>query len=164
MKEEPILFNIAKLAKEKGFDWCVSQFYGADQKIRSFAQGSLINFNGFKSSYNKSATSAPTHYILATWLRNVHNIIVTSQPNCLTEFANKENLKYYPVFYTYSETKGRFILYTDFIMSDECTAEMQETMPIFQNYDSYEEAFEIGLHEALKLIKDKNNVNLTKEL
>jgi hypothetical protein len=131
MNERLIKYDTAKLAKEKGCN-----LFELDYGLKQFLN-------------NKGITQSA----LAKWLRDVYNIIVVSQPNCVSKFANKENLKYHPVFYTYSEIRGRFVLYNDFIMGDECTDEMQENTPIFQNYDSYEEALEVGLFECLLTIK-----------
>ena len=128
MEEQLISFETAKLAKEKGFDF----IYIIDNEL---TKHSLI-----------------TQSLLAKWLREVHNIIVDVSLDFLNSHT-KESIKYSPTFYTYSNNKKRFWIYTDYINSDECTKKMQEEMPIFQNYSTYEEALEIGLQEALKLIK-----------
>ena len=131
MNERLIKYDTAKLAKEKGCN-----LFELDYGLKQFLN-------------NKGITQSA----LAKWLREVNNIILIVLPDCVANHANKDNLKYYPMFYTYSETKGRFWMYNDFISSDECTDEMQENMPIFQNYDSYEEALEVGLFECLLTIK-----------
>ena len=88
---------------------------------------------------------------LQKWLIEKHQIIVDVSLDFFNSYT-KESIKYSPTFYTYSNNKKRFWIYTDYINSDECTKKMQEEMPIFQNYSTYEEALEIALFEALKLI------------
>ena len=128
MEDTLISFETAKLAKEKGFDF----IYIIDNELTNH---SLI-----------------TQSLLAKWLREVHSIIVDVTLDFFDSYT-KESIKYSPTFYTYSNDKKRFWLYTDYINSDECTKKMQEEMPIFQNYSTYEEALEIGLYHALKLIR-----------
>ena len=128
MEEQLISFETAKLAKEKGFDF----IYIIDNELTNH---SLI-----------------TQSLLQKWLREKHQIIVDVSLDFFNSYT-KESIKYSPTFYTYSNNKKRFWIYTDYINSDECTKKMQEEMPIFQNYSTYEKALEIGLQEALKLIK-----------
>ncbi len=127
MEDTLISFETAKLAKEKGFNF----IYIIDNEL---TKHSLI-----------------TQSLLAKWLREVHNIIIDVKLDFFNSY-NKESIKYYPIFYTYSDSKKRFWLYTDYINSDECTEEIQDKMPIFQKYSTWEEALEIGLYQALLLI------------
>ena len=94
----------------------------------------------------------PTQSDIQKWLRETHFIIVESTLDCIGSHITKGNLKFHPMIYTYSEIKSFFWMYTDFINSDECTDEMQETMPIFQSYNTFEEALEIAIEEGLKLL------------
>ena len=145
LKEKLISFETAKLAKEKGFH-ISSRGEGMGKRV--FINGELVN--AIFSS--KDHIHAPTQSLLQKWLREVHNIIVDVSLDFFNSYT-KESIKYSPTFYTYSNNKKRFWTYTDYINSDECTKKMQEEMPIFQNYSTYEEALEIGLQETLKLIK-----------
>ena len=70
-------------------------------------------------------TLAPTQSLLAKWLREEHNIIV------LVDYEGIDG--YYYKFYSYKEGNKNYDA------SDK-------------NYNTYEEAYEIGLQEALKLI------------
>jgi len=88
--------------------------------INSDLNGSL---NILKKEYS---ISRPTQSLLAKWLREVHNIIVTPLPTKTKWFFN-------------IQWGGVETNYEDFD-SDEY-------------YSTYEEALEIGLQEGLKLIK-----------
>lgn len=72
-KEKLILFETAKLAKEKGFDWETFRYYEES--------GFISNFWGDKN-YNQSenAYSAPTQSLLQQWFRVQHDIIVFVTP------------------------------------------------------------------------------------
>jgi len=161
MKEELINFETAKLAKEKGFNiGCKNKYVETLEHALEMGRGGDCTFPHIptrvltNSSYEKwdiVHCYAPTQSLLAKWLREVHNIIIDVKLDFFNSY-NKESIKYYPIFYTYSDSKKRFWLYTDYINSDECTEEIQDKMPIFQKYSTYEEALEIGLQEGLKLI------------
>jgi hypothetical protein len=138
------------LAKEKGF-------IPKKEMVTRYFERYYVDAHGNNTNDSYTETKLveeeviPTQYDIQKWLREQHFIFVTVDLDCVSNYFKKDNTKYSPMFYTYSETKGRFWMYNDFIMSDECTDEMQETMPIFQSYKTYEEAFEIGLEEVLKL-------------
>jgi hypothetical protein len=139
------------LAKEKGF-------IPKKEMVIKYFERYYVDAHGNNTNDSYTETKLveeevhPTQSDIQKWLREVNNIILIVLPDCVANHANKDNLKYYPMFYTYSETKGRFWMYNDFISSDECADEMQETMPVFQNYKTYEEAFEIGLEEVILLL------------
>lgn len=136
MKEQLVNFEIAKLAKEKGFDEETYAFYNSANDLINPLQSHkgnehvnhiiLSKYNSSKaydSLTRKDATiyAAPTQSLLQKWLRDVHNIIVFINPYpttyaCVVEY-NKRGAKY-----------G-----TDL-------------------YDTYEEALEKGLIFALKII------------
>ena len=149
MEDTLISFETAKLAKEKKFDiLCEHSFSEHNSAIQENNQNGFRNWNKeYKNSYSR-----PTQSLLTKWLREVHSIIVDATLDFFDSYT-KESIKYSPTFYTYSNDKKRFWTYTDYINSDECTKEMQDEMPIFQKYSTYEEALEIGLQEGLKLIK-----------
>jgi hypothetical protein len=113
MKEELISFNVAKLAKEKGFDVLTKLRYREDGSYGTiFKKGAQIMI--------------PTQALLQKWLREVHNIDVFC--DCIGSRL------YYSVIYDNSVKQG----------NDKVFEQDKET--------SYEEALEIGLQEALKLI------------
>ena len=181
MKEQLISFETAKLAKEKDFNILQHSYYFEDGEFKEnslkgtngyYGEEYEFNLSEFNENWNDKwltkktgdrcfgcskqkgyleTFSAPTQSLLQKWLREKHQIIVDVSLDFFNSYT-KESIKYSPTFYTYSNNKKRFWIYTDYINSDECTKKMQEEMPIFQNYSTYEEALEIALFEALKLI------------
>lgn len=77
MQDELISFETAKLAKEKGFDWPVDEFYMAE--TGEFFEGGdfieKVNHNEFPD-----VVSAPTQSLLQRWLREKLKIIVSVTP------------------------------------------------------------------------------------
>ena len=144
MKDTRITFETAKLAKEKGFNERVHYFYKVksenDIELYGCTRKQLVGFKGHVPIYHKVRDyhtnkeklnaklyrcSAPTQSLLAKWLREEHNIIV------LVDYEGIDG--YYYKFYSYKEGNKNYDA------SDK-------------NYNTYEEAYEIGLQEALKLI------------
>jgi len=126
MNEELITFETAKLAKEKEFDW-TSKCYHSDGSFQDREYLQNYNHSVFidKDEY---LISAPTQSLLQKWLREVHNIHV---------FPVIEPLgRKYRGSTVYNEKKDNYIESNFY-------------------YNSYEEALEIGLQEALKLISNE---------
>jgi len=129
MKETLVSFNIAELAKEKGFNEECRFHYEVESKESTFN----IEYEPFRNSeiingYGKlkyPMISAPTHGLLQKWLREDHNIDVVAIPVRFTGYLEIG-------YYTYM---------------------VCGTQPM-KNYrfDTYEEALELGLVEALNLI------------
>ena len=107
MKEQLVKFETAKLASEKGY-------------------GPILLGSNFKDKL-------PTQSLLQKWLREKHNIIVTS--DCAIEGEWWYQLKHSP---------------TEMIRIYKSTGLLGDSK-------TYEEALEKGLIEALKLIKNKKN-------
>jgi hypothetical protein len=144
MEDTRITFETAKLAKEKGFNERGHYFYKVksenDIELYGCTKKQLVGFKGYAPIYHKVRDyhtnkeklnaklyrcSAPTQSLLAKWLREEHNIIV------LVDYEGIDG--YYYKFYSYKEGNKNYDA------SDK-------------NYNTYEEAYEIGLQEALKLI------------
>ena len=130
MKEKLVEFKTAKLARKKGFNWkCL--FYRqksaviGDNTILEVSQGkSFFDWN----SYNMEGVpfySMPTQSLLQKWLREVHGIFVNPCPHY--------NFKTYGV---------------EVYSNKELTSIGADL-----KFKAFEEAFEEGLYEALKLIK-----------
>ena len=132
MEDTRVTFETAKLAKEKGFFQETNrleipyynykgEFKGdvSDWRIRKYIRG--------EDTSDIEFVSAPTQSLLAKWLREEHNIHVTSQIGNL-DFINTYH---YEIRYI---DKNKF----------KCKVK--------GNFKTYEEAYEIGLQEALKLI------------
>lgn len=140
MKEQLIEFDTAKLAKEKGFDISVINYYdkkgrltySEDYQTERLAES---NWNNSQGSYptlaEEVSCSAPTQSLLQEWLREEHNIHVVAIPSIIMKSDWEDEIEYYYNVYSYNgilSSKG------------------METF-------SYEEAIEKGLQEALKLIE-----------
>ena len=134
MEEQLISFETAKLAKEKGFPQLDCQSYLLvnfiecvtldilDQSVNLLTIGDLI---GYK--VNNKTVSAPTQSLLQKWLREKHHLII------IVAYQ-----------YEHDSTPYSYWIYKKF-----------QSLPINQwvnDLNTYEEALEVGLQEALKLI------------
>ena len=148
MEDTRITFETANLAKEKGFNINGQDVFDLknNNKIINFKDLAVQEFiedvetgyrdkalNYLKENINRTDDNsdeeyyllAPTQSLLAKWLREEHNIII------LVDYEGIDG--YYYKFYSYKEGNKNYDA------SDK-------------NYNTYEEAYEIGLQEALKLI------------
>ena len=153
MKEQLISSETAKLAKEKGFSWEVYDFYyqeksnfkpyltrGSeydsdrdckwDWNLNGGVSGELLKIIPYPNSNKGYYYSAPTQSLLQKWLREKHKIHIivyvmeNSDGNIYYDFGLKRIVNY---------------------LSDNSSKPME--------FSTYEEALEVGLQEALKLIK-----------
>ena len=131
MKEQLISLETAKLAKEKGFNIEVKTYFDikkfGDKPCEFYGRLNANDYNSWddklKKNINAGYISAPTQSLLQKWLREVYNIHIAVLPKILPS----NEIKYYCF-------KGK-------IKKD------------FKDlYNTYEEALEKGLQEALKLI------------
>jgi hypothetical protein len=128
MQEELITFETAKLAKEKGFGKTLDYIYPKSYKIVSLTEYKLV-----LNSQNNTVddfVSAPTQSLLQKWLREVHNIYVSTRES----LAITGELEYV------CTVNGKYINHGI------------KYKPI-NRFDTWEEALEIGLYQALLLIK-----------
>jgi len=124
MKEQLISFETAKLAHKAKFKEGQFYCYGEDGKMDSmWGQDDWITFGYYEGSY-----LAPTQSVLQRWLRDNHRINI--------DIETLMNDSY--IIYSFDLV---YIL------------ETLHVKPFKARYDSYEEALEVGLLEALKLIK-----------
>jgi len=81
MKEAYVSFEVAKLLKEKGFDWKVFHFYDEDGHLKH-REGdcySLYNWNyPTKDEYGSKYCSAPTQQMACRWLREEKGLNVNA--------------------------------------------------------------------------------------
>jgi hypothetical protein len=129
MEEQLINFETAKLAKEKGFDV-------GNHRIRYTESGNFIyDEDGFDPKVYLIAT---TQSLLQKWLREKYNCIV-------------EVVFQYHKVQTEGKIKfGSTVYYYRCNMSNILTEFADFTSTLFK---TYEEALEVGILEALKLIK-----------
>ena len=130
MQEQIVGFEVAKLAKDKEFDWLCKYAYDINKKL---FHDSHCNTNWNDKVFLISECSAPTQALLQKWLREKCNIRVFVVPII---FDNYSFRIYYPHPITKSLEKKYF--------------------EIEIGFKTYEEALEAGLFEALKLIKNEN--------
>lgn len=134
MEEQLISFETAKLAKEKGFKIPTEVMYKGNEKSYGHNNEWGIDEKRLDGEFpytNQQWYSIPTQSVLQKWLREVHNIHFEIKPI----FDVKDNLKPYHIS-VIKNPSGKDFEYK-----------------IVGSLDTYEEALEIGLQEALKLIK-----------
>lgn len=78
MKEAYVTFEIAKLLKEKGFDWPCRAYWHEDKKELKESQSEFYLRNITNPCW--FGNTAPTQQMVCRWLREEHNILVTVQP------------------------------------------------------------------------------------
>jgi hypothetical protein len=153
MKEELVAFDTAVLAKEKGFDelcdhYFVHKFGNSFERLHGqlFARevknedDCVIGFRKHKNSKGQPhIIIAPTQSLLQRWLREKHKIIVSIIPT-----GGPHDTPFYP----WNDIEQNEIFFA-FITHDIIgKAGMSDGY-----FNTYEEALEQGLLEALKLIK-----------
>jgi hypothetical protein len=126
MKEQLITFETAKLAKEKGFK--------IKQKKGYFSEVETPTNSGYRTL--PEFGFAPTQSLLQKWIREAHDIQVYSQS--YTVRGGKQGKRFGDYIYVINPLYGEHVL-----MEDARDSKFQ----------TYEGALEIGLQEALKLIK-----------
>ena len=123
-KEDYVSLEVAKLLKEKGYCWPCDSFYTLK---------GLIQFRSIADNFNRlTAYSRPALYEAQKWLRLTHGIHV--YPSVYLSKDDDENCLYMVESYKYNGS---------------CW-ESFELNTI--KYDTYEEALNAGIFEALKLI------------
>ena len=141
IQEQLIDFNTAVLAKEKGFNIPLSTWY--DEKGILIDENSdyhmsyMYDNGGLPYSINTlNIFIAPTQSVLQKWLREIHN--------CIIEIT----------FYGYNITSVKDIKYEieiDYYGKDfNLTGDSSDYSS--SDYDTYEEALEVGLFQALLLL------------
>ena len=130
MEDTRITFETAKLAKEKGFFQETNRLEIPYYNYKGEFKGDVSDWRIRKYIRGENTSdiefvSAPTQSLLAKWLREEYNIIV------LVDYEGIDG--YYYKFYSYKEGNKNYDA------SDK-------------NYNTYEEALEIGLYQALLLI------------
>lgn len=153
MEESKIIFSTAKLAKEKGFNIITNDIFveeirvGENEfKILEFSNQSIhIDLYQFDTSWQKYFRR-PTQSLLQKWLREVHKIDI--------RIVYERVFWHYVLYKLPSEKDIKFANSKEHQDGDLwLDSEMLNNEWYLQEYNSYEEALEIGLQEALKLIK-----------
>ena len=144
MEEQLISFDTAKLAKEKKFNIPCENFYieYIDDDVADLFNYEEQRGSGYAELYRNNQEfkySAPTQSLLQKWLREVHKINVESNylPN-----VEKYRCLFIPMTLKkpseYSTPGTAFTSRFNYLGKE--------------HYNTYEEALEIGLYQALLLI------------
>ena len=144
MEEQLISYETAKLANDKGFKgklgigvkYNLGQYYNHEGKLNGSV--SVEHLRGIVNNEinPEPLVAAPTQSLLQKWLRDVHNIHI------IVEFESGSWHYIVKNFYIDIETNVK--------QSQNVTQDWY-----LNDCDTYEEALEIGLQEALKLITNK---------
>jgi hypothetical protein len=138
MKEQLITFQTAKLAKEKGFDevWCDYTYcidYNTVPEDKEIIK--CDRRDNVKGQFHLAL--APTQSLMQKWLRDKHRIHIESSP------YNTEDFKLY---------YGVGLIFLDTLTKENWDVDELVNHQIPDMFDSYEDALESGIVEALKLI------------
>lgn len=138
IKEAYCSFEVAKLLKEKGFDWeCIS--YYVNQEPNDIKYSFLGETN---STWEKRCCSAPTHQMAMAWLREKWRLEISITFG-FPFIAGKSRYRY---FWSIVKVCDNHLEYS---MNDPNSSTYQE-----EQVDTYEEAIESALKYSLKnLIK-----------
>lgn len=152
MRDTLVSFTVAKLAKEKGFNTPCIYYYNKEGELpdRYESSGSStdtdvpIYLEEFEENFNSKGwvgdvfCSAPTQSLLAKWLRENYNKYIQCHP-----------------VYRDEKTQWEYVIFflDDPLLSG--TDGFKNRMSLLNHsyyWDTYEEALEKGLYQALKLI------------
>lgn len=125
MHEDYVSFEVAKLLKEKGFDWLVNHYYN---KFGNF-NNTYGTWENYSDLVGELMISAPTLCMAQKWLREKKEIHITLDVSQSGYWASLW------------KTNGTFI---KCLM---CKGPNSDGV-----WDSYEDALNAGILEALKLI------------
>ena len=125
MEDKLIEFETAKLAKEKGFNFLTKKCY-LNSPDRLIFRKSVGFYTDEIDPVDWDLIHAPTQSLLQKWLREVQGIHISIHP-----IVNPDNSVKYYIY----KSKKQLINWED-------------------RYNTYEEALEAGLYEALKLIEN----------
>lgn len=144
MQEQLISFETAKLAKEKGFDIITNKYYKSINPLvtKKDLKINLLD-NELKTNYNFRSYAglylAPTQSLLQKWLREEHGIHIE-----LYRHNPNNKLTWYASLYDLTEESHIYGFKASFYWTNVDGKAVR--------HESYEEALEKGLQEALKLI------------
>lgn len=145
-KEDYVSLDVAKLLKEKGFDEFTDSFYG---DIRGLQKGSNLLYNTINKITifvddklkvkKENCIAAPTLYEAQKWIRNNHFLYI-------------EVTAYYNSYEVYENDYRDQEMVWEYSIWKDTTYDVYEKMESKGCYDTYEEALDAGILEALKLI------------
>ena len=144
MEDTLINFETAKLTKEKGFDEKVYREYDKSGYLRCTSKSADVVLGPYDELLKSTEYPAPTQSLLQRWLREVHNCFIDILPHRDGNSKNKQWKSKKDVFWSVE---------VDYY-GKNFEINLTNNADFTQHFNkSYEEALEIGLQEALKLIK-----------
>ena len=144
MEEKLISFETAKLTKEKSFDEKVYREYDKSGYLRCTSKSADVVLGPYDELLKSTEYPAPTQSLLQRWLREVHNCFIDILPHRDGDSKNKQWKNKEDVFWTVE---------VDYY-GKNFEIKLTNNADFTQHFNkSYEEALEIGLYQALKLIK-----------
>jgi hypothetical protein len=153
MIETLVSFNVAKSAKEKGFDWECRNVYEEDEQLYELAyyeSGGKVTNSQIPYAYFSSQgviCTAPTQSLLQKWLREVHNINIGIDYRGI----ESDSMEYcYIIKYLPKEFSKAKRWVTHIVEIESGQFHVNNTYSGF--YGTYEEALEGTLLQTLTLI------------
>ena len=133
MRDDVILFETAKLARDKGFKIPCDGRYYWDHKWQLSLMGAVKCTNNSDLKDRYASYCAPTQSLIQKWLRDEHRIYVT-----VSSIEDGET-----ILFDYSiKQKAQIFVFSEIQLK-------------LQEFKTYEEALETGIIKALNLIKSK---------
>ena len=135
IEENYVSFDTAKMLKEAGFEEMVNSCFMYDDKADEyeyeFVNGYAIVKKALRDNYNgyENTISRPTQALAERWLREVYHVAIYS---------------------LYDDDMEQWFYVVDAFTKNPVINGFQSG----SEYDDYESAFEDGLREAIKLIKN----------
>lgn len=135
-KEDYVSLEVAKLLKEKGFDYATLYYYEKNGKLGMMNLDAQSQMR--KHGYMNDIYPRPTLYEAAKWLRNKHKLHI--DVGMCGDYA--------------TDADGNKVAEWDFWTFDIYYTEnfSHHIFDCFGQYDTYEEALNEGILEVLKLI------------
>ena len=132
--EDYVSFEIAKLLREKGFDWeCISYYFNEEPDDVQYSFCGETN-----SIWESRCCSAPTLQMAMKWLREVHKLVICAEIGNENFKGNTDysNPDIWHWFFDITNEKGVVIdTESDFVLNE---------------YTTYEEACEAGIKYCLE--------------
>lgn len=97
MKEAYVTYEVAKLLKEKRFDWeCLARYDKSifSNNISIFTEGNAIDWNTYYYSSDYKC-SAPTQQMVCRWLREKHDIMIIPNRDKIVDVAPESFYDYW---------------------------------------------------------------------
>ena len=130
MTEQLVGFELAKILKERGFNFNVTFLYDSET-------------GGLNNKWIPGGVAAPTQSLVQSWLREKHNILI-SVHTAYTQNIVDENL-----IYSFKPSIEIIEYIGENIFKTDLKYEMFHGLKPM----NYEDAMELGLMEALKLVE-----------